>query len=218
MAKKKFVIHPALTVKLPVVQLDKSAHSAFVGAKYHISKIEEMMHRPGMQSMISDYMNDADIEENLKREMQCDVNIFFWHLRAFFWELVATFDTMLQWANERYGLGIAEEKVRWETIRQNASRATKDPGEWGNRYASLENVWNSAWYFEVRNYRNFAHRAFLFVESAHREQETNGRVQHELVFAHLIPAQKEQPFLDMREQLLSYLEQMRQLGEAIFKH
>ncbi len=217
MTNNQLQIHPLFTVNLPVMRLDTFAHSAFSGASYHLDQIREIIQKPGMQTMPSDYRDNPSLDKELKRQLQVDANLFFWHLRAFFWELVASFDTMLQWANQRYELEIPEHDVRWTTIRQKANSSTRDPTEWRAKYIALSNAWNSAWYFEVRNYRNFAHRAFLFTENWYQQHEEQGKSEYRLSGIQLIPVRQGQPFVDIMEQLSNYLEEMRRLGAALFK-
>ncbi|MDE2060622.1 MAG: hypothetical protein KGJ27_13020, partial [candidate division NC10 bacterium] len=127
----------------------------------------------------------------------------------------ATFDTMLQWVNQRYDLGIPEKDVEWLKIQDKAKKAKKDRAELDKKYLILESAWNSNWYFEVRGYRNFAHRTFLNVQAAIVKEPEGDRLQ----IAHLFPVREGQRgFVPIQEQLSIYLENMQQLGAAVFSN
>jgi len=197
---------------VPAMELDKFSFSAIAGARYHLEKIAENLNSAGMQRYWGD---DLEIDDLTRRKLQANINVFHWHLRAFFWELVASFDTMLQWANQRFDLGLQEDKVKWEKIPRTAG---KDQAEWDKKYAILESVWESSWYFEVRMYRNFAHRAFLFVQSEFEEQKTSHKSSHQLKMTWLLPVREgQQEYRIIMEQLQYYLERMRHLWEVLFK-
>ena len=189
-------------VKAIESELDKYASLAFGGARFHLKKIKERVNSPAVQTIWS---NDKNLDETARRKLQADINIFHWHLRAYFWELIAAFDTMLQWANQRYKFGLSEVEVRWKKI---PKQARKYQAEWDQKYALLEETWNSSWFYEVRMYRNFAHRAFQFVQSD---------IGDELNIICLLPMRVgQQQCQDLREQLSYYLKQMGQLGKKIF--
>jgi hypothetical protein len=127
------------------------------------------------------------------------VNQFFWYLRAFFWELVAAFDTALHVVNADLKLDVPEEDVTWDSIRSAAERTAK-------RSPALEAVaaaWASTWYSEVRAYRNFSHRAFPFLQIECRPE---GAVS--IIF--LLPAREcqDNSFAGYDVQLSRYLEEM----------
>ncbi len=194
--------------------MDLAAHThfAFCSAVYHLSRVKELLGTPGMQTL---WGEDKTLDEHTRAERQGEVNLFHQHLRAFLWELVATFDTMLQWANQRYDLGIPEKYVEWSKIQETAKKAKKDQDEWDKKYLLLECAWNSDWYFEVRGYRHFAHRAFLHVQAEIVKESEGDRLQ----IPHLFPVREGQrEYVPIQEQLSIYLENMRQLGEAVFSN
>jgi len=194
---------------VPAMALDKLAHSAFIGAVYHLARIRDFVASPCLQTTWSE---DTDLDETTKRKCQTDLNQFHWHTRAFFWELVASFDTMLQWANRRYGLGVCEHQVKWKRIPRKSS---KDQAEWDVKYALLESAWNSEWFYETRMYRNFSHRGFLLVQGEYDDHLGKSKPTLRLIW--LIPAREgQQEYVDLLQQLSQYLEHMRQLGEKVF--
>jgi hypothetical protein len=65
-------------------------------------------------------------------------------------------------------------------------------------------VWDSEWYFEVRGYRNFAHRAFLFVQFEYDEKNGKNKLRH----VWLEPAREGQSQVDALEQSWAYLDRM----------
>ncbi len=208
MAELKF--SPSVQLRIvPAMALDQLAHSAFIGAVYHLARIRELITSPGIQTM---WQEDNDLDDPTKRKYRADLNQFHWHIRAYFWELVASFDTMLQWANHRYALGIDEHLVKWEKIPRQTNR---DQADWDAKYNLLKSAWDSEWYFEIRMYRNFSHRAFLIIHS-----EFDGHFGHStpsLNAIYLVPAREgQQEYVDLVKQLSLYLDHMRQLGEKVF--
>ena len=91
---------------------------------------------------------------------QIAFNNFYHHLRAFFWELTSAFDTLLQFINRKYELGLDQRAVRWDTI----SKALSERSEHKKLLRDLTSGYNSAWYTDVREYRNFAHRGTVVAE------------------------------------------------------
>ena len=83
-----------------------------------------------------------------------------WHLRSFFWDLVAAFDLVLVWCNEQFELGIHPRAVSWRCVKDAVSRT--QPDEWTRVLATLSRFEADAAFFEIRAYRNYAHRDFLF--------------------------------------------------------
>jgi hypothetical protein len=160
--------------------------------------------------MQTSWEEDKNLNERTKAGRRGEVNSLHRHLRSFLWELVASFDTILQWANQEYRLGLEEHAVRFSKL---PTTAGKNQGEWDRRYALLEGVWNSDWYFEVRAYRNFAHRAFENVQAAIVREAGGDRA----LVVHLFPVRKGQrEYVPIQEHLSAYLENMRQFGVAFF--
>ena len=212
MTESQFQPHRRFRI-VPAMPLDTLAHSAFIGAAYHLGRIKKLASSPCMQTMWKD---DDSLENATKKRLQADVDQFHWHVRAFFWELVASFDTMLQWVNQRFELSVPEDKVRWSTIHEKAAEARKDQAEWNKKHALLESAWDSAWYYEIRQYRNFAHRAFIFVNAEYNGNY--GKNKPTLKKVWLTPAREgQQEYVDIVLHLLNYLEEISQLGEKIFR-
>lgn len=183
------------------------ARFAFSNAAEHLRRIRELLASPGMQTL---WEEDKTLDDRTRAERQDEVNSFHRHLRSFLWELVASFDTMLQWANQAYQLGVQEHLVHFPRL---PTTAGKNQGEWDRQYALLEGVYNSDWYFDVRAYRNFAHRAFGNVQTAIVKEAGGDRA----LIAHLFPVRKGQhEYVPIQEHLSSYLENVRRLGLALF--
>lgn len=144
----------------PSQPFDDMVRVSLDGASYHFDCLNEYMSRPGMQQAW-DQFREAN------PQLQDDINKFYWHLRGFFWELIATFDTLLQWANYSYKLISNEKDVTWKNIKQNANKNRTD--QWKQTYESLNDIHESEWFFEVNAYRNFSHRNHLSSLSAHNE-------------------------------------------------
>jgi len=194
------------------MQLDDLVHSAFAGAQFHLEKIKVLLNRPAMQT---NWIDDSSLDEATKKTLAFEGNQLHWHIRAFFWELVATFDTLLQWENYRYDLGIQEEKVIWAEIKKNSNKAKKNHLDWDREYGLLEDAWNSDWFFEVTNYRNFAHRSFIFINAEYNG--FYGKQKPKLITIFLTPARVgQQEYVDIFTCLTGYLKKMQELKERIF--
>ena len=193
---------------LDTMDLAENVRVAFSNSVYHLGRVEELLKSRGMQTAD---LADPSLDEPTRRQLQADVNLFHVYLRGFLWELVATFDTLLQWANERYELGISEDAVKWTVVKKKTN-AVKHQAEWNKNYLLLESAWESDWYFEARSYRNFAHRGFGIVMTATRAT-SDGAV---LALAFLLPVrQGQKEFVAIAAQLRSYLESMAELCRAI---
>lgn len=194
----------------PVHDLADSALTAFQGARYHLDALKTSLEKPGMQTL---WKESSDLSADERRSNQNTLNAFHWHLRAFFWELVGAFDATLLWANARFGLGSPERNVKWGTVRESPASINAD--KWLDKKAVLENAWESDWFFEVREYRNFAHRSFLLIQAEYMPSKSGGL--NELHFITLLPARVGQaPVRDLIDHLSEYHERMRELGERIF--
>src|SRR5262245_46956187 len=101
--------HNSTLTILPPVDLASDAPAALQGAHYHLQQLRRF---------ISDGLP------------QTAVNPFHFHLRAFFWELVATFDSMLQWVNQAQQLRF---RVAPREARQWLSRGAEGPRRGGLR-------------------------------------------------------------------------------------
>jgi hypothetical protein len=108
-------------------------------------------------------LNDAQLAGGeFDARARDNFNKFYHYLRAFFWELCASFDTLLQEINRRLELSISEREVGWNTV----SQALSVKPEYKKFLSKLSRGFNSEWFTEVREYRNFAHRGTIIVESA----------------------------------------------------
>ncbi|KVZ89449.1 hypothetical protein [Burkholderia ubonensis] len=110
----------------------------------------------------------AKITAMLKRcDGEPDVNALQWHLRSFFWELCGAWDLFQQWVNTAFRLGYAEDKVAMTVIRQAKSNVTG----WDEVKAILVAAFDSEWHFEVRAYRNSAHRSYFRMMEIHLQEK-----------------------------------------------
>lgn len=131
--------------------LAESTRYALSAATYHFDGMRFFMDR----------LRDMPYEGGkLSDEAQMDFNKLYHNLRGFFWELCASFDTLLQEINRRFELGIQERDVDWST----ASEALSQRPEHKKFLRKLSKGYNSRWFTEVREYRNFAHRGTIMVE------------------------------------------------------
>lgn len=165
------------------------------GARYHLDHLLQALNKEGMATG----WTAETVDETTRSRLQRDVNDFHWHLRAFFWELVAEFDMLLVTVNHSEGLGIAERKVCWEEV----ARQAHAQGKWSAKIDTLSRAYCSAWYTELKTYRNFAHRSAQFVQCDYGPNALNAIA--------LLPAIQGQAFTDLRDQLREYLEKMDQL-------
>jgi hypothetical protein len=183
----------------PVMDLREHTVVALEGAAYHLDRIRRLL---ASQALQTNWRNDPNLEVARQRALNAQQSHFCWHLRAFFWELVATFDTMLQWANRSFDLGLLESQVRWSDI-QNRSSPTR-PTEWATTRQDLQTLYESELFWEITQYRNFAHRAFTLVHSG---LPVEGRG---VAFTFLEPVRQGQRDVQLIEShLTSYLNHMR---------
>ena len=196
MSKVKFEQHKLLRI-VPAMDLRAAVFSSIWGARHHYERIKQLSEKPSMQIL----RKNEDADDATKRRARQEVNQFHWHMRALFWEVVAAFDITLQWANKKYRLGIDEREVHWDSICKKA----KDSHKWCKEFEVLKQVWESEWYFEVRGYRNFAHRAFLFVTNEYNEENGTRRLTH----IWLEPSRKGQgECVEAMSQIWEYLDRM----------
>lgn len=190
--------HPMMR-RLPILDGRTLAASALTGATYHLHQITGLLNSAG------ELAEAWTGEEHPTFLSQSQINQVHWHLRSFFWELVGAFDLALQWANDRFQLGLEEHNVMWRLIPGDAGI---DQHEWDRVHSCLINVWDSEWYFEVRTFRNFSHRSFLTTTALIPKR---GKPQ-----LMLEPAREGQCYEDIRDHLPKYLDAMRQLSGQIF--
>ncbi len=76
-----------------------------------------------------------------------------WYLDAFFFELIAAYDTLLQELNIIYGKGLEPNKVNWGNIKDSLPSTLR---------SVMEEKWKADWFQKVRWYRNTgAHWAYI---------------------------------------------------------
>lgn len=184
-----FKQHKQLDI-VPAMNLEEDAQGALHAARYHLEKIRYLVKQPGIQTM---WKEDKDLDQMTRRRLQRQVNIFHFHVRAFFWELVATMDIMVERAKRKSGRG------KWKKV-----------------FPVLETARNSEWFYEVDRYRNFLHRAFHFIQMEFGKERTEDRYKLKRVF--MTPARVGQKqYVYIEDQLSNYWEKMRNLQEAVSK-
>ncbi|MDM8359013.1 hypothetical protein [Pandoraea communis] len=149
----------------------------------------------------------AKIEEIMDgRHGELDMTVLQGHLRSFFWELCGAWDLLQQWVNTAFRLGYPEEKVTMTVIRQ----AKSDVTGWTEVKNILETAFESEWHFEVRAYRNTAHRTYFSMTEI--SLPTKG-----LSWINLPAARKGQAnhFEGIVRQLSEYLNRMLEVGQKI---
>jgi hypothetical protein len=118
---------------------------------------------------------------------QANSNILHWHLRAFFWELTATMETT------------------WGALKCSKTKMT-------SQCAELERAKDEAWWNEVDEWRNFSHRAFLFVQGEYLPPDDT------LSFLFLPPLIRSGPQHMVPDRMEFYLAEMRSLQERVLPH
>lgn len=197
---------------VPVHDLEQSALTSFRGARYHLDALRSFLRRPGVQTLWQEGPNLSSTERGL---LQDQLNAFHWHLRAFFWEIVSAFDAMLHWSNRRFELSVKERDVGWDTIEK--GNAQVDAGTWAKKRSILRTTWESEWFFEVRQYRNFAHRSFLLLQVSYGPSKDDPSGVYHLTFINLLPARVgQQVCRDLIEHLSEYHDRMGKVGAEMF--
>ena len=111
-------------------------------------------------------------------------------------------------------LGLREGDVTWARIRDKASKTDRDQTEWSRKFDLLQNASDSDWYFDISQYRNFAHRAFPLVTS-----EYDGhfdKTAPTLVRLWLVPTRKGQdPGVDILADLPDDVKKMQDLADDV---
>jgi hypothetical protein len=177
-----------------------------------LDALRSILSRPALQIL---WKEDPKMSSNERSRLQEHVNAFHWHLRAFFWELEGAFDAILLWSNVRFGLGRNERDVCWRTVK--SATAANAPHVWAQKKAILQAVWRSDWFFEVRQYRNFAHRSYLLLQAEYSPSEDDENAPHHLRLIHLLPARIGQAQCrDLIEHLSDYHSEMGKVGESMF--
>jgi hypothetical protein len=181
--------------------LAKDAARAFNGAKYHLDRAKQMASK-GKEGY-AQFRHDQ----------------FDWEIRAFFWELTASYESILQWANREFDLKLQETRVDQKTVLE--ALAHREPARWHKTKMYLEEAGNSAWYFEIKAYRNFnIHRAFTplpFVVRMPEPFDANGTIDKgQIVHHQLYPAREGQECTELFSTLARYINEMASLGNRIF--
>lgn len=148
----------------PATNLREDAHTAVAGAKYHLGVMEEILGCKNWRS-------------------EGNVNRLHWHLRAFFWELVAAMDTTRMAIKKDAG---SPEYLQHSKVLQAGRK--------------------SDWYAEIDGYRNLAHQAFPIIQAEYRPDGS-------LVTMVLPPLQKGGPQYQIPNRLRDYYELMVDLME-----
>lgn len=113
MSKTIFEVNKSFKI-VPAQDLKQEAYVAWEGARYHLDKLDNLSNEPYF--LLNKWENDPDIDESKKLIYRTRSNSFHWHLRGFFWELFACFETVLQYSNLKYGLLISEKDVKWISV------------------------------------------------------------------------------------------------------
>ncbi|MDN7683442.1 hypothetical protein [Burkholderia cenocepacia] len=132
-----------------------------------------------------------------------------WRTRSVFWELIGAWDLFLMWATERHDLRMKGRRLRHHEVAiNNVFLSTSSDQAWpGIRQILYETV-ESPWFFELREYRNFAHKWVIGSEEL--------IVQKTATTHYMLPlARVGQDRLDFYTQLDLYVEQMIALGAKL---
>jgi hypothetical protein len=198
---KKHSFHHLYKI-LPPSDLKMSVLCAFNGAKYHLDQAKQLF------------------AEGKERYSQFRSNQCLWEIRAFFWELSASYEITLQWVNQEFGLGLEEHQVSHEKV-VNAS-PKKQIRRWKKVKEYLEETGDSEWYFEVKTYRNFnIHRDFTFFEALvtpSQPFDANAPTEEDhLEMLQIIPVREGQQYGgDVFDHLDIYTEEMANFRRRIF--
>lgn len=133
--------------------LVEATRYALSAAYYHCSEI-----RSYRDQLLED---DAWADGAFTDKGREGFNKLYHNVRAFFWELIAAFDTLLQEINRRLKLGLDEREVDWTTI----SLALSTKRELRRFRRQLNVGYNSPWFADVREWRNFAHIGTISAET-----------------------------------------------------
>jgi hypothetical protein len=199
------------------------ANAAFRGADFHLNTIESILKHPVMQpSADSTDSIDQAISEQARRAQDALV----WHTRGFFWELIAVFDTVLRWANERYGLGAnSYYDFKWKGDKKKPglcdATPQHDPSEWATKKEIIEGIWAEQWFKDVREFRNYAHEGFVSPILEYQcEALGEGKfrpVKFSRISLQNIPKVTPQYALDLPAQLTDYLTRMGAKARKLFE-
>ena len=204
-----------LLTLVPAMKLEDSVFAALAGAAYHLGRVNTYLTD---LTSIKDVLLQGTQRPGSQQEEQRLTNLIHWHLRAFLWEMVATFDTLLQWANQRYDLGYEPHQVRWDNIERPKKR--NDSDDWRETLRKLKTTNYSSWYTQVCHYRNYAHWSFHFVQMEYSaewtENKEHNQANRRITRVWLTPALEGQLESDIRQQLPGYYQEMKKVvGEIL---
>lgn len=144
------------------------------------------------------------ISDLLKAGEPTNTKELHWRTRAVFWELIGAWDLFMMWANDKYRLGMQASEVDTYGV----FSARKDAPGWRLARRVLSEAKASSWYFELREYRNFAHRSFLNMQGMHIQNTGE-----HLTF--LLPARVGQDHIPLVAHLSIYVTSMLKLGAKL---
>jgi hypothetical protein len=144
--------------------------NAHAGAVYHLQTIHGLLKDPSMNNP-SDSMS---IDEDTRRRVgDCWARVH-WHSRAFFWELVAMFDTALRWANARYQLDT--KYFKWKNDKKEIGLYYIEKGAaWAIKKEIINQMWETEWFHEIMKFRNHSHQGFLSYLAEYQCVPENGQ-------------------------------------------
>ena len=185
---------------VPAMDLTNDSRASLAAAHYHLEAVRVAVASPAIQTR--EWKNDPNLDSSSRTGLTHQENQLHYHLRAFFWELIATWDIILQWMNKRYSLGLREDKVRWKWLQREAKKRGKY-----HELKTLSTAYDSTWFKEVRAYRNLAHCSFLFVQGDWGPEGLN--------ILTLLPVRKDQRLVHLPDQLTLYWKHMQAFVESV---
>jgi hypothetical protein len=140
----------------PEQVLESYVRQCHAGAVYHFQTIDGLLKDP----LMNHTSDSVSIDEDTRRRVIGCWQEVHWHTRAFFWELIAMFDTSLRWANTRYQLGT--DYFRWRDDRHRKGLYYIEKGAaWTLKKEIINRMWQSEWFQEIRKFRNHSHEGFF---------------------------------------------------------
>ena len=118
-----------------------STRFAVRASKYHFRKMKETLDEA------------RNYEGPSAPEFQELTNTYYFHFRGFFWEMMASWDSLLQAVNQRLALGLPPRDVALKEILDGLRKRS----DGGALVDVLTKAHGSEWFRQVREYRHFAH-------------------------------------------------------------
>jgi hypothetical protein len=115
--------------------------------------------------------------------------------------MIGTWELFHNWANIHYQLGLTGRQLTPGKIQD---KMANDP-RCAQALAVLQIAADAEWLFEVRTYRNYAHRPLIDMNGIHFERDGSFQT-------YLVPARDGQSLLPIGEQLSGYVAAMRDVG------